>query len=91
MLLQEASNKYSWDLKFGEIAMIWRGGCIIKSRFLSDIFKAYQKNPKLNSLLVDSYFKDAINRCLVCQFVNLAFLEESYKRLCDFGDSRSRL
>lgn len=52
-LLSRASEEYNYDLKLGEIAKIWRGGCIIRSLFLNDIFAAYQKNAKLPHLLLD--------------------------------------
>jgi 6-phosphogluconate dehydrogenase len=60
MLLREASTEYKWDLNFGSIALMWRGGCIIRSRFLGDIKKAFDKNPKLENLLVDDFFQNAI-------------------------------
>jgi 6-phosphogluconate dehydrogenase len=53
-LLTNASEEYKYDLKLGEIAKIWRGGCIIRSAFLNDIFNAYQKDAKLPHLLLDS-------------------------------------
>jgi len=53
-LLSNASAEYKYDLKLDEIAKIWRGGCIIRSQFLNDIFNAYQNNPKLAHLLLDS-------------------------------------
>ena len=52
-LLSRASEEYNYDLKLGEIAKIWRGGCIIRSLFLNDIFNAYQKDAKLPHLLLD--------------------------------------
>lgn len=63
MLLREASSEYGWDLNFGAIAMMWRGGCIIRSQFLTDIKKAFDNNPALTNLLLDDYFKNAIDRC----------------------------
>jgi len=56
MLLREASREYKWKLNFGSIALMWRGGCIIRSRFLGDIKKAFDKNPELENLLVDDFF-----------------------------------
>jgi 6-phosphogluconate dehydrogenase len=53
-LLSNASQEYKYDLKLDEIAKIWRGGCIIRSAFLNDIYNAYQKNAKLPHLLLDS-------------------------------------
>jgi 6-phosphogluconate dehydrogenase len=62
MLMRQASNEYKWDLNYGNIAAIWRGGCIIRSRFLEDIRKAYHTNPQLASLLLDPFFKKEIDR-----------------------------
>ncbi|MGZ3753305.1 MAG: NADP-dependent phosphogluconate dehydrogenase, partial [Mucilaginibacter sp.] len=53
-LLSRASDEYNYDLKLDEIAKIWRGGCIIRSLFLNDIFSAYNKDAKLQHLLLDS-------------------------------------
>ncbi len=55
-LLRNAAGEYNWDLKYGEIAMIWRGGCIIRSAFLNKIYEAFTKDPKLPNLIVYSYF-----------------------------------
>ena len=60
--LRAASEAYGWDLNFGEIAMIWRGGCIIRAQFLQKIKDAYDRNPQLNNLLLDPYFKDIADR-----------------------------
>lgn len=62
MLLKEASDAYKWDLNFGEIAFMWRGGCIIRSAFLTKITEAYEKNKDLKHLLFDSFFQKAISR-----------------------------
>ncbi|MEI9941754.1 MAG: decarboxylating NADP(+)-dependent phosphogluconate dehydrogenase [Pseudomonadota bacterium] len=61
MLLREASKEYVWSLNFGSIALMWRGGCIIRSRFLGDIKKAFDKNPELENLLVDDFFRKVID------------------------------
>ena len=53
MLLREAAKEYHWDLNYGAIAMVWRGGCIIRSVFLGDIKKAFDNNPQLSNLLLD--------------------------------------
>jgi 6-phosphogluconate dehydrogenase len=55
-LLKEAAAEYNWDLNYGEIAMIWRGGCIIRSAFLNKIFEAFKRDPKLPNLIMDDYF-----------------------------------
>lgn len=54
--LRAASEEYGWDLPFGEIAKIWRAGCIIRAQFLQKITDAYEKNPALENLLLDEYF-----------------------------------
>ena len=59
-LLGAASNEYKWNLNFGDIATIWRGGCIIRAIFLNRIVEAYQRNPALHNLLLDSYFTGII-------------------------------
>ena len=58
-LLKKASDEYGYGLNLGQIAKLWRGGCIIRARFLNDIAAAYQRNPALTNLLLDPYFKDA--------------------------------
>ena len=63
MLLREAAKEYKWDLHYGEIAMMWRAGCIIRSAFLGKIKAAFATNPNLSNLLLDGYFKDVIDRC----------------------------
>ncbi len=60
MLMRAAAAEYKWNLNYGGIALMWRGGCIIRSRFLGDIKKAYDTNPKLSNLLLDKFFKKAI-------------------------------
>jgi len=60
MLLQAAAKEYTWALNFGEIATLWSGGCIIRSRFLQDIEKAYAKDPALSNLLYDEFFAKAL-------------------------------
>ena len=60
-LMTEAQTEYDWKLNFGEIAKIFRGGCIIRARFLQKITEAYDKDPKLANLLLDDYFTKAIH------------------------------
>ncbi len=59
-LLGAASIESKWNLNFSDIATIWRGGCIIRAVFLNRIVEAYQRNPELHNLLLDSYFRDII-------------------------------
>ncbi|MNN52290.1 6-phosphogluconate dehydrogenase, NADP(+)-dependent, decarboxylating [compost metagenome] len=58
--MRAASDEYGWDLKYGNIAMIFRGGCIIRSQFLQNIKDAYDRDPALKNLLLDSYFKNVV-------------------------------
>jgi len=61
-LMQAAAAEYEWDLNYGEIALMWRGGCIIRARFLRNIKEAYDNNPGLQNLLLDDFFKSAIEK-----------------------------
>jgi len=61
-LLGAASTTYKWNLNFGDIATIWRGGCIIRAKFLNRIVEAYGRDAKLHNLLLDEYFTDIIAR-----------------------------
>ncbi len=58
--MRAASEEYGWDLQYGNIAMIFRGGCIIRARFLQNIKDAYDRNPELKNLLLDEYFKGIV-------------------------------
>ncbi|HSX04766.1 MAG TPA: decarboxylating NADP(+)-dependent phosphogluconate dehydrogenase [Rhabdochlamydiaceae bacterium] len=60
MLMRAAAAEMKWSLQFGSIALMWRAGCIIRSRFLNDIKKAFDKNAQLENLLFDDFFKKAI-------------------------------
>jgi 6-phosphogluconate dehydrogenase len=60
MLLREAAKEQGWNLNFGGIALMWRGGCIIRSRFLGKIKEAYDKNPRLTNLLLDDFFSSTL-------------------------------
>jgi len=62
MLMRAAAKEYKWTLNYGGIALMWRGGCIIRSRFLGKIKEAYDKNPKLANLLLDDYFRGEIKK-----------------------------
>jgi len=61
-LMQAAAAEYEWDLNYGEIALMWRGGCIIRAQFLHNIKEAYDNNPGLQNLLLDDFFKNAIEK-----------------------------
>ncbi len=62
MLLRDAAKDQGWNLNYGGIALMWRGGCIIRSRFLGKIKEAYDTNPKLTNLLVADFFKSVLNQ-----------------------------
>ena len=61
-LLDQASKFYNWDLKLGDIALLWREGCIIRAQFLNKIKEAYDRNPNLKNLMLDPYFKEVLER-----------------------------
>jgi 6-phosphogluconate dehydrogenase len=60
MLFRAAAKEYKWNLNYGGIALMWRGGCIIRSVFLGKIKEAFDQNPKLPNLLLDPYFKEQV-------------------------------
>ena len=62
-MMKAAAKEYNWELSYGNIALMWRGGCIIRSRFLSNIKEAFDKNPELANLLLDPYFAEKIQAC----------------------------
>jgi 6-phosphogluconate dehydrogenase len=62
MLMRAAAAEYKWNLNYGGIALMWRGGCIIRSRFLGKIKEAYDNNPKLTNLMLDDYFRGEIKK-----------------------------
>ena len=61
-LMREAQKEYDWKLNFGQIAQIWRGGCIIRAAFLQKITEAYARDPKLANLLLDPYFNKTVKK-----------------------------
>lgn len=92
MLMQQASTEYGWNLDYGNIALTWRGGCIIRSRFLNNIKEAYDKDPQLESLLLDSFFIDAIQkaspnwRSVVQQAIGMAIPIPAFSSSLSFFD-----
>ena len=70
-LMMEAAKEYKWNLNYGGIALMWRGGCIIRSVFLGDIKKAFEKNPELPNLLLDPFFKEKVEAT-----------QEGWRRVC---------
>jgi 6-phosphogluconate dehydrogenase len=61
-LMRAAAQEHKWNLNYGGIALMWRGGCIIRSAFLGKIKEAFDKNPKLENLLLDPFFKGAVEK-----------------------------
>jgi 6-phosphogluconate dehydrogenase len=61
MLMRHAAEEYGWELNYGGIALMWRGGCIIRSAFLANIRNAYDANPELQNLLLDDFFRNVIH------------------------------
>ncbi|WP_430932864.1 decarboxylating NADP(+)-dependent phosphogluconate dehydrogenase [Saccharicrinis sp. 156] len=64
VLMREAAKENNWDLNYGGIALMWRGGCIIRSVFLKNIKEAFDNNPELPNLLLDPYFKGKVSEAL---------------------------
>src|ERR1019366_10271769 len=62
MLLKAAAKENGWNLNMGGIALMWRGGCIIRSRFLAKIKEAFDKKKNLDNLLLDKFFSRAVNK-----------------------------
>ena len=63
MLMRAAAKEYHWNLNYGGVALMWRGGCIIRSRFLGKIKEAFDGNSKLTNLLLDRFFRKAVKDC----------------------------
>jgi 6-phosphogluconate dehydrogenase len=62
--MRAAAKTYGWNLNYGGVALMWRGGCIIRSVFLGKIKEAYDKNETLSNLLLDPYFAETIKTCV---------------------------
>lgn len=62
-MMRAAAKEYGWELNYGNIALMWRGGCIIRSRFLGNIKEAFDKDPNLVNLLLDPYFSEKMQAC----------------------------
>ena len=77
-LLGAASRQYKWNLNYGDMATIWRGGCIIRARFLQRIKEAYDRDANLSNLMLDGYFTDALEK-------NQANWRTAVKTAADFG------
>ena len=73
-LMRSAAKTYGWNLNYGGIALMWRGGCIIRSVFLGKIKEAYEKNPDITNLMLDDYFKSALEKA-----------DEGWRKVCAAG------
>lgn len=62
-MLRLAAKEFGWNLQYGDIALLWRGGCIIRATFLEKIKEAFDRNPGLDNLLLDDFFNQAVARC----------------------------
>jgi 6-phosphogluconate dehydrogenase len=63
MLMRAAAKEYGWNLNYGGVALMWRGGCIIRSRFLAKIKEAFDRDPNLTNLLLNQFFRGEIKKC----------------------------
>lgn len=96
MLMAEANRKFAWNLNFGAIALMWRGGCIIRSRFLGDIKKAFDKKHDLTNLLLDEFFAKATEdaqiswRLVVTSAIRLGIPVPAMSSALAFYDGYSR-
>ncbi|TXK85735.1 NADP-dependent phosphogluconate dehydrogenase [Paenibacillus sp. N3.4] len=91
--MRAASEEYKWDLKYGSIAMIFRGGCIIRARFLQNIKDAYDREPELKNLLLDSYFNGVVDnyqqswRQVIAEAVTRGIAVPSFTSALSYYDS----
>ena len=95
-LLRDAAKEHGWDLDFGEISMIWRGGCIIRAQFLHRIKAAFDRDPALPNLLLDPYFQAAVQkaqkpwRLVVATATNLGIPVPAFSSALAYFDSYRR-
>ncbi len=88
-----AGKQYDWNLNFEDISAIWRGGCIIRARFLNHITEAYRTNPELKNLILDPYFRDIITnsqahwRTAVCAAVEYGVAVPAFSAALAYYDS----
>ncbi len=92
MLMQQAATEYGWNLQYGDIALMWRGGCIIRSRFLGNIKQAFEQDAGLESLLFNDFFRLAVSdaeggwRRAVTQAVELGVAVPAFAAALSFFD-----
>ncbi len=95
-LLREASREYGWELDYGDIALMWRGGCIIRARFLEDIKEAFAADPEVKNLLLTPYFKNIIEqsqtswRLVVATAAQLGLPVPAFSSALNYYDSYRR-
>lgn len=95
-MMREASREYKWDLSFGDIALMWRGGCIIRAQFLERIKEAFDKEPGLPNLMLAPYFRDVLHnaqknwRLVVSTAVNLGLPVPAFSSALAYFDSYRR-
>jgi 6-phosphogluconate dehydrogenase len=94
--LEAAASEFKWDLNYGNISLLWRGGCIIRARFLEDIKRAFDKNAKLENLLLDDFFAAAIRKAepswrhVVSQAVQLGLPTPTFSAALAYFDGYRR-
>ncbi|MHC4844327.1 MAG: decarboxylating NADP(+)-dependent phosphogluconate dehydrogenase, partial [Planctomycetota bacterium] len=92
-LMASAAKEYNWKLNLGEIAMIWRGGCIIRAQFLDSIKEAYESNSRLTNLMLDSKFKDVLEKAqqnwrkVVIEAIRLGIPVPAFSSALNYFDS----
>jgi 6-phosphogluconate dehydrogenase len=92
-LMKAAAKEYGWNLNYGKISMIFRGGCIIRAQFLHRIKEAYENNPELPNLMLDSYFKDILEgyqdawREVICTAVRYGIPTPAFSSALSYFDS----
>jgi 6-phosphogluconate dehydrogenase len=95
-LMREAGKEYGWNLRFGEIAKIWRGGCIIRAQFLHRITEAYQRDPNLPNLMLDPFFKGILEnaqenwRHVIASAATLGYPIPAFSSALSYFDSYRR-
>ncbi len=95
-LLRAAAEESGWDLNYGGISLLWRGGCIIRARFLERIKEAFDKDPQLTNLLLDSFFRDAVAtrqaswRQVVSEAITLGIPTPAFSSALAYYDSYRR-
>jgi 6-phosphogluconate dehydrogenase len=92
-LMSAAAREYNWELNLGDIAMIWRGGCILRAQFLDNIKETYDRNPHLANLMLDSNFKDVLEKAqqgwrqVIIESVKLGIPVPAFSSALNYFDS----